>query len=128
MARPAIVIDVEKFEELCGILCTEEEIAGIFHCSVDTIERWCRKHYRASFAESYKKLSAPGKASLRRMQFKMAASEPAMAIWLGKQLLGQRENPPEKSEAKEDPGVSSLTTFLKERKVDGVTEDGQDDE
>ena len=30
--------------------------------------------------------------SLRRTQFKLAEKNPTMAIWLGKQQLGQRDN------------------------------------
>ena len=30
--------------------------------------------------------------SLRRTQFKLAEKNPTMAIWLGKQYLGQRDN------------------------------------
>ena len=32
-----------------------------------------------------------GKASLRRTQFRMAETSAAMAIWLGKQYLGQKD-------------------------------------
>lgn len=91
MGRPRIKIDKEEFEKLCAIQCTEEEIAGWYKCSVDTIERFCEKTYKMSFAEVYKRLSATGKMSLRRTQFRIAETNPTMAIWLGKQYLGQKE-------------------------------------
>ena len=89
--RPRKQIDVATFEKLCGMQCTLDEIAGILKCSPDTVERWCKTHYGETFAETYKKQSATGKASLRRTQFKLAEKSAAMAIWLGKQYLGQRD-------------------------------------
>ena len=93
MARPRKEIDQKMFENLCGLMCTEEEIASMFDCSVDTICRWCQRTYKESFAEVYKKKSAKGKISLRRAQFKLAEKNAAMAIFLGKQHLGQRDTP-----------------------------------
>ena len=93
MGRPQKEIDQKIFENLCGLLCTEEEIASMFDCSVDTISRWCQRTYGESFAEIYKKKSAKGRISLRRAQFKLAEKNAAMAIFLGKQHLGQRDIP-----------------------------------
>ena len=97
MARPQKEIDKEQFEKLCGIQCTLEEIAGWFHVSADTIERWCLRTYEdeegkaMGFADAYKVFSVGGKISLRRYQFEQAKKSYAMAIWLGKQWLGQRD-------------------------------------
>lgn len=91
MARPKIEIDKKFFEKLCGLQCTLEEIAGVFDCSPDTIERWCKRQYKMGFAETYKKHSASGKISLRRAQFKLAEKSAAMAIFLGKNYLGQTD-------------------------------------
>lgn len=90
--RPQKEIDKKIFENLCGLQCTLEEIAGVFDCSVDTIERWCKREYGETFAETYKKHSAKGKMSLRRIQFKLAEKSAAMAIFLGKNYLGQKDN------------------------------------
>lgn len=90
--RPQKEIDKKIFENLCGLQCTLEEIAGVFDCSVDTIERWCKREYGETFAETYKKHSAKGKMSLRRTQFKLAEKSAAMAIFLGKNYLGQKDN------------------------------------
>lgn len=92
MGRPKIQIDKTQFETLCSMMCTEEEIAGFFSCSVDTIERFCKREYGATFAETYKIHSAKGKISLRRNQFKIAEKSAAMAIFLGKNYLGQSDN------------------------------------
>ena len=90
--RPKKEIDKKIFENLCGLQCTLEEIAGVFDCSADTIERWCKREYGETFAETYKKHSAKGKTSLRRIQFKLAEKSAAMAIFLGKNYLGQKDN------------------------------------
>ena len=90
--RPKKEIDKKIFENLCGLQCTLEEIAGVFDCSADTIERWCKREYGETFAETYKKHSAKGKMSLRRTQFKLAEKSAAMAIFLGKNYLGQKDS------------------------------------
>jgi len=91
MGRPRIEIDGDAFEKLCGLQCTLNEIAGFFNCSEDTIERWCKRSYGETFAEVYKKHSMTGKISLRRTQFKLAEKSASMAIFLGKNYLGQRD-------------------------------------
>lgn len=91
MARPRIEIDFEQFRKLCGIQCTLTEIASWFKCSEDTIERWCKREYGMSFAESFKMFSADGKITLRRNQFRLSETNVSMAIWLGKQYLGQKD-------------------------------------
>ena len=92
MARPVIEIKQQDFEKLCGLQCTLEEIAGFFECSSDTIERWCKRTYNESFADTYKNHSQSGKISLRRAQWKLAEKgNSSMLIWLGKQWLGQTD-------------------------------------
>lgn len=91
MARPRKEIDLDMFKKLCGLQCTLAEIAGCFDCSEDTIERWCKRTLHLSFADAYKKFSAGGKISLRRAQFKLAEKNAAMAIFLGKNYLGQTD-------------------------------------
>ena len=93
MPRPQKEIDSTQFEKLCGLQCTQQEIAGFFDCSPDTIDRWCHRTYEEGFAEVFKKYSASGKISLRRYQFRLAEKNASMAIWLGKQYLNQRDIP-----------------------------------
>lgn len=89
--RPLTEISQPTFEELCRIQCTLSEVASVLRCSPDTIERWCGRTYKATFAETYKKFAEEGKSSLRRLQFKHAQTNPAMAIFLGKNYLGQSD-------------------------------------
>lgn len=92
MGRPLIEIDQETFEGLCKIQCTLNEIACVFNCSEDTVQRWCQRTYESTFADAHKKHSQEGKASIRRLQYKSAnGGNVTMQIWLGKQYLGQRD-------------------------------------
>lgn len=91
--RPKIYIDKNQFENLCRLQCTLAEIASWFRCSEDTVERWCKRELGEGFAASYEKYAAAGKISLRRSQFKLAEKNAAMAIFLGKQYLGQTDDP-----------------------------------
>lgn len=103
VGRPNKEINKEEFEKLCAMLCTEEEIAGWFKCSEDTIRRFCKKEYKEQFCEVYKRLSSKGKISLRRTQFKIAeAGNATMAIWLGKQILGQTDRQDVSLETEQD--------------------------
>ena len=88
--RPRKPIDQKQFEFLCGLQCTEEEIAAFFECSKDTIGRWCVQTYEQSFADVFAEKRLNGKISLRRAQFALAPKNAAMAIFLGKNYLGQK--------------------------------------
>ena len=83
--RPKIQLDYELIEKLAGIMCTQEEIAHFCNCSVDTLLR------DPNFATIYKRGKETGKMSLRRMQWKHAEKSFQMAIFLGKQYLGQKD-------------------------------------
>jgi hypothetical protein len=84
VARPRLKIDSKLVKSLAGIHCTTEEIAIVCGVSKDTIERRCMKELEAGRAE--------GRASLRRLQWAQAQKgNTAMLIWLGKQILGQKD-------------------------------------
>lgn len=90
MGAPLKEIDKNNFEDLCAIFCTLVDISGWFKVSEDTIERWCKRTYKATFAECFKKYAFKGRVSLRRKQYQMAMDgNITMLIWLGKQHLGQ---------------------------------------
>lgn len=92
VGRPKTEINQDQFEKLCGMQCTLEEIAGFFNCCDDTINNWCKEVYGDNFSGVFKNKSVGGKISLRRTQFKIAEKGNAsMAIFLGKQYLGQRD-------------------------------------
>lgn len=84
-------IDVKTFEKLCALQCTKEEIASWFDCDLRTVYNFCIKEYKKSFEEVYKSKKDLGKISLRRKQWKLADNNPSMAIFLGKNILGQTD-------------------------------------
>src|SRR5277367_4406363 len=89
MARPKTKIDLVELEKLCGMQCTDEEIAAFFGISTRTIERR-RKVQR--FGEIMDSAKAKGRISVRRSLFKLAANgNVAAAIFLSKNLLGYRD-------------------------------------
>jgi hypothetical protein len=91
--RPKLVLNdlgKEIITKLAGVMATEEEIAGFLDVTVETLHS--KSNYNI-FLECYKKGQKLGKISLRQAQFKLAQKNPAMAIWLGKQHLGQKEIP-----------------------------------
>jgi hypothetical protein len=84
--RPKIPIDYEQVEKLASIMCTQEEIAAWMDVDVSTLKR------DEMFCTVYKKGIEKGRMSVRRQQYRLAEEgNPTMAIWLGKQYLGQRD-------------------------------------
>lgn len=80
-------------EKLCGIFCTQEEIANIFGVHIDTLNNQCKRLYGITFSEFSKEKSAMGKMSLRRTGFKMAEKNPAVWIFHAKNKLGMTDQP-----------------------------------
>src|SRR5216684_3932670 len=68
--RKPVVIDLGDLEKLCSLNCTIEDIAGWFKVSVRTIEK---RRKQPEFAAAMEHGHGP------------------MGIWLGKQMLGQRD-------------------------------------
>lgn len=105
--RPKFVIDYALVADLAKIHCTQAEIAAILGCSVDTLAR------DAEFCGVYKKGIEEGRSSLRRLQWAKAnEGNPTMLVWLGKQLLGQRDTPAEDSGSPEARGA--LVAFMEQ--------------
>jgi hypothetical protein len=91
--RPVAEIDRDLFENLCEICCTGEEMQHILGRDLETISKWCNRTYGDTYSVVYKKLSSNGKASVRRNQLNLSKTNATIAIWLGKQWLGQRDEP-----------------------------------
>jgi len=88
--RPRTEIDLDELRKLMALNCTMAEVAAFFGCNKRTIER--RAAEDEEFAEIIESGRADGMLSVRRQQFQiMEGGNATMAIWLGKQLLGQRD-------------------------------------
>lgn len=79
----------ELIRDLAQYQCTDEEIASCLGVTVETLQN---PYNKATFLECKQKGKEQGRASLRRIQFELAKKNSAMAIWLGKNFLGQRDD------------------------------------
>lgn len=113
MARPKKEIDKSSFEKLCGLHCTKAEICAFFDVTDKTLDKWCKRTYKESFSVVFKQKQDYGKISLRRSQWRMAENNPTMAIWLGKNLLGQTDHPAQDTTNNEI--LNSLAALLKDK-------------
>ena len=90
MARPRVDINKEELRRLARLNCTLDEVAAFFECSRKTIEN--RMNEDPEIREIIERGRDLGKLSVRRKQFElMNDGSVTMAIWLGKQLLGQSD-------------------------------------
>ena len=89
--RPRKVIKQEQFEAMCQIQATQEEITLVLGVTDKTLNAWCRRTYGKRFSDVFREKRRAGKISLRRKQWKLADRSAAMAIFLGKQFLGQTD-------------------------------------
>lgn len=111
--RPKKEIAQDQFEKLCGLQCTLEEICGWFDITDKTLDRWCIETYKQHFSEVFAKKREAGKISLRRSQFRLAEKNASMAIFLGKQYLGQSDTPTV-NYGNDDNTLDALTQSLRE--------------
>ena len=88
--RPRLEFDLDQVRALAAMQCTQAEMAAVLKCSVDTIKR--RIDEDADFADAINEGLGSGKVSLRRLQWEAAKKgNVTMMIWLGKQVLGQKD-------------------------------------
>lgn len=88
--RPRIDFSLEDLTKLCMLQCTMPEIASWFDVSLSTIEHRAGEEpeFRAAMDKGY----ALGRISVRRKQMQLLdEGSQTMAVWLGKQLLGQSD-------------------------------------
>ena len=129
MARPRKEMYKKDFESLLAIQCTQEEIKAFIEAktgetmSIDTIERWCKRTYKKSFAEISAEKKAVGKISLRRAGFDLAKKNPAVHIFYCKNYLGMTD----KQEVVQETKLAVTDNFL-DALSDSAAEDWESDE
>lgn len=92
-APPKKEVDFEILDNLISIFCTGEECAAVLDVDYDTLNARIKDKYNILFSEYFKQKKPKAKASLRRTQRQLANKNPAMAIFLGKQYLDQKDGP-----------------------------------
>ena len=123
--RPTIEFDKKAFADLVGFGCTQEEICWFFRdkdtgipANVDTLSRWCKRTYDMNFQEFKKKNELmPLKIQLRKNQLDLSKRSASMAIWLGKQYLGQTDEP-DNTDAADDPLLQLLGDLDEQSRTD----------
>ena len=86
VGRDKKIVPPKQVEELASLGCNDRDIANFFGIAENTL--------RYNFSDNLIKGREDLKVSLRRAQIKLALSGNAtMLIWLGKNLLGQSDNP-----------------------------------
>ena len=110
MARPQKAIDPKAVQGMAAMGGTDEEIALHFGCSPDTLTR--------RFADVLKKGRAHLRLSIRRTQVKKAMSgDNTMLIWLGKNLLSQKDKQEIEYTGDEVPDQTINITFETAKKA-----------
>lgn len=122
MGRPPKTIDRAQFEKLCALQCTIIEVCDFFDVTEKTLEKWCKQTYGETFSKVFQKKRSLGKISLRRNQMKLSEKSATMAIFLGKNILGQKD-----SYSLEDDNAGT-DTVLEVIFTDNSKKDGDADE
>ena len=111
--RPLLVLNqagIDLVQALGRLQCTNEEIASCLGTTDTTLLNALNKEV---FLGALEKGKADARMSLRRIQTKLAETSATMAIFLGKQILGQRENVEPQRLVLENDNVKAVLTELK---------------
>jgi hypothetical protein len=116
MARARKEFDKQTFEDLVGLGLTQKEICWFFRdhsgksANIDTLTRWCKRTYKMTFAEYHKEFGGMMRNyKLRRYQLELAKTNASMAIFLGKNYLGQKDS----FETVDNSSIEHLDQILK---------------
>lgn len=131
MGRPTKEFDKKQFNDLLGLGCTQEEICWWFRdengkpANIDTLSRWCLREYKQTFQEyAAQNRGMYLKVSLRRNQLELSKRNAAMAIFLGKNYLGQKDKLEEEGTTERIlENMQTLTEVLAKAAPNRVIED-----
>ena len=109
--RPRVEIDLGLVERSAHIGCTNDEIVALLGIGRSTF--YDRLKDDPALQEVIDRGREIGKATLRRMQWAGAESgNPTMLIWLGKQMLGQKDKL--ENSGSIDTGLKVIVEFVGE--------------
>ena len=116
VGRPKIELNLDELERLSRLNCTMPEISAYFDIPLRTLED--KFTNEPEVRKAIEKGRATGMLSLRRKQIQIMedTNNSTMAIWLGKQMLGQTD----RQEIRQDINIE-------ERKVLDVSRLSDDD-
>lgn len=111
--RPRLVLNQdgeELIEKLYSIMCTDDEVSGMMGVDIETLKA---EHNIERFSYARKKGQSQAKTSVRKAQFKSALNgNISMQIWLGKQVLGQREPKDESERNEQNESFNALVKVI----------------
>ncbi len=97
--RPRKDFDKKTFVDLVGLGCNQEEICWFFRdasgkpANIDTLSRWCKREFKMTFQDYRKQHGGVARnIQLRKNQLELSKRSAAMAIFLGKNYLGQKDS------------------------------------
>jgi hypothetical protein len=93
---------------LASIFATQEEAAAVLGVKPTRFMTFVRDN--PDVMEIWERGGRIGKVSVRRKQFALADRNVGMAIWLGKQFLGQRDDPLDGKQKLDDDGRVAVPT------------------
>lgn len=88
MAKP-VKVKISELRRMAMLQCTISEVAAVLHILPSTLNKILETDQRAKRA--WEEGMAYGKISLRRKQLRLAGDSAPMAIFLGKQMLDQKD-------------------------------------
>lgn len=112
--RPRKVLNatgIAVIEALARIQCTHDEIAAALGVRKDLLYA---DHNKEAFYTALERGGEVGKVSLRRTQFRLSKESATMAIWLGKQYLGQRDKPVEEEDNSVDECPANIEIIVED--------------
>ena len=132
--RPKKEYNRKLFVDLIGLGCGADEICWVFReedgkpANIDTVSRWCKREFGCTFQEFRVKNGAMAlKVAVRKNQLELSKKSAAMAIFLGKNYLGQTDNPQTVTEPEASTAVDPLTAAITaeiERRTKGGGDEG----
>lgn len=129
--RPPVEFDKKAFADLVGLGCSQDEICWYFRneegkvANKDTLSRWCLRTFGMDFQDYFKENGFMAmKIRLRRNQFKLSEKSAAMAIFLGKNYLGQTD----KNDITNDDALAVLKDILENNRENARVQTEQETE
>ena len=84
---------IKLYEDLRNeLFLTFEEIAEALNTNYEGLIQWIAKTYNRKEEDVREEGEAIKKVKVRKMQLDLSKYNPRMAIWLGKQILNQKDN------------------------------------
>lgn len=124
VGRPKADIDLVELKKLCTLCCTMPEIAAFFNIPLRTLED--RYTHDKEVREAIQQGRELGKLSIRRKQIQLLDNGNAtMGVWLGKNILGQRDALDLTTEDKGDYKVKQAFEMINELVADKIKDPDQ---